>query len=252
MRGRVGRSDRIAYAYMMYEPKRRLTEEAKKRLEAIKEFNELGSGYKIAMRDLAIRGAGDILGDEQSGFITSVGLETYLEILNEEIDKIKNPKQENKNKEDEPLNIELVSRTISNKYISNDDVKIEIHKKIDKLKTLSGLLELSDELHDRFGDYPDELKYYMYEKLYQNKLKENNIVRTFDTDNEIRLFFSREASNNIDGNKIFMLANQTSNDIKLNYYDHQISIIFNKRNLKNKNDYLIVLATFLDKLKNSK
>lgn len=252
LRGRVGRSDRIAYAYMMYEPKRRLTEEAKKRLEAIKEFNELGSGYKIAMRDLAIRGAGDILGDEQSGFITSVGLETYLEILNEEIDKIKNPKQEDKNKEDEPLNIELVSRTISNKYISNDDVKIEIHKKIDKLKTLSGLLELSDELHDRFGDYPDELKYYMYEKLYQNKLKENNIVRTFDTDNEIRLFFSREASNNIDGNKIFMLANQTSNDIKLNYYDHQISIIFNKRNLKNKNDYLIVLATFLDKLINSK
>ena len=84
----------------MYEPKRTLTEEAKKRLEAIKEFNELGSGYKIALRDLAIRGAGDILGDEQSGFITSVGLETYLEILNEEIAKIKNPQvQKEDNKE---------------------------------------------------------------------------------------------------------------------------------------------------------
>ncbi|MCR5786845.1 MAG: transcription-repair coupling factor [Acholeplasmatales bacterium] len=248
LRGRVGRSDRIAYAYMMYQPKMRLTDEAKKRLEAIKEFNELGSGYKIAMRDLAIRGAGDILGDEQSGFITSVGLETYLEILNEEIEKIKHPKLEDKNKKEEVPNVELVSRTIDNRYISNDDVKIEIHKKIDKLKTLDGLLELSEELHDRFGDYPDELKYYMYEKLYQNKLEENHIVRTIDTTNEMTLFFSREASQNIDGNKIFMLANETSKDIRLNYYDHQIQIIFNKRNLKNKNDYLIVLSTFLDKL----
>lgn len=89
LRGRVGRSDKIAYAYLMYEPNYILTEQALKRLDTIKEFNELGSGFKIAMRDLSIRGAGDILGDEQSGFIETVGLETYLHLLDEELHRAK-------------------------------------------------------------------------------------------------------------------------------------------------------------------
>ena len=89
IRGRVGRSDKIAYAYMMYERKKVLSDDATKRLKTIKDFQELGSGFKIAMRDLSIRGAGDILGEEQSGFIDSVGLEVYLKMLEEVIDEKK-------------------------------------------------------------------------------------------------------------------------------------------------------------------
>ena len=251
LRGRVGRSDRIAYAYMMYEPKKILTDDAKKRLEAIKEFNELGSGYKIAMRDLAIRGAGDILGDEQSGFISSIGLETYLEILNEEIEKIKHPELEdiNKDKDKTPKEV-LSSRTIDSKYISNDDVKIEIHKKIDKLHTLAGLYELEEELHDRFGDFNDELKYYMYEKLYQYLIEKSGIEKTISNEYEITLFFSPEKTRTLNGQVLFQTAIDISNDIKLNYYNNRVQIILNKRHLNNKQDYLVIISKYLDKLFN--
>lgn len=251
LRGRVGRSDRIAYAYMMYEPKKVLTDDAKKRLEAIKEFNELGSGYKIAMRDLAIRGAGDILGDEQSGFISSIGLETYLEILNEEIEKIKHPELEDINKEKDKTPKEVLSsRTIDTKYISNDDVKIEIHKKIDKLHTVNGLNELTEELHDRFGDFDDELKYYMYEKLYQYLVGNNGIEKTIANDNEITLFFTPEKTRTLNGQVLFQTANETSKELKLNYYNNRIQIILNKRHFKDRREYLVILSNYLDRLFN--
>jgi len=247
LRGRVGRSDRIAYAYMMYEPRRNLTEQARKRLEAIKEFNELGSGYKIAMRDLAIRGAGDILGDEQSGFITTVGLETFLQILNEEMDRIKNNTE--KKTEDVSVSQALVSRTINDKYISNDDVKIEIHKKIDKLISVKALNSLSDELHDRFGDYDESLYIYMYEKLYNYLLKKMGIENVINNDSEITLFMSKEATNNSNGNELFEASIEVNKNIKLHYHNQQISINLNKKNLKN-NEYIIILANFMDKICN--
>ena len=90
IRGRVGRSNKIAYCYLMYDENKILTKDARCRLDTIKEFNELGSGFKIAMRDLSIRGSGDILGSEQSGFIETVGLDMYKKILDEEISKSKN------------------------------------------------------------------------------------------------------------------------------------------------------------------
>jgi transcription-repair coupling factor (superfamily II helicase) len=146
IRGRVGRSSKIAYAYLMYEPRKMLTPEAEKRLETIKEFNELGSGYKIAMRDLSIRGSGDLLGSEQSGFVESVGLDMYLKILNEEINHI-NPVKEQL---DKSITTPLVNRTIDKNYIDNDDVRIQMHRKIDKLNTLEELRQLESEMVDRF------------------------------------------------------------------------------------------------------
>ena len=94
IRGRVGRSDKIAYCYLMYDEHKMLNDIAVKRLKAIKEFTELGSGFKIAMRDLSIRGAGDILGSEQAGFVATVGIDLFLEMLNEEIEKLKGNKVE--------------------------------------------------------------------------------------------------------------------------------------------------------------
>ncbi|MBQ3773113.1 MAG: DEAD/DEAH box helicase, partial [Pseudobutyrivibrio sp.] len=214
IRGRVGRSSKIAYAYLMYEPRKVLTPEAEKRLETIREFNELGSGYKIAMRDLSIRGSGDLLGDEQSGFVESVGIDVYLKILQEEIDKKKHEgeisfEEPKPVKEDISIVTPLVSRTIQKDYINSDDLRIEIHKKIDKINSLAGLHQLEDELTDRFGALDEELYLYMYEKLMKSYCKQIGIYK-IDTKkpNEISFYIDRDNSKKKDGNLLFQEANK--------------------------------------------
>jgi len=205
IRGRVGRSNKIAYAYMMYEPRKILTKEAEKRLETIKEFNELGSGYKIAMRDLSIRGSGDILGDSQSGFIETVGLDTYLKILDEEIHVLNKNSLEEKEKENKnTLQTILVNRTISTDYISNDDTRIEIHKKIDKLESINEMNDLLQELEDRFGKPDLELVIYMKEKIMKSIARKLNINKiTKLNNNDFRLEFDEENTKLQDGIFIF-------------------------------------------------
>ncbi len=222
IRGRVGRSNKIAYAYLMYEPRKILTTDAEKRLETIKEFNELGSGFKIAMRDLSIRGSGDLLGEEQSGFVESVGLEMYLKILNEEINHIEVNQQ---HVPDISLATPLVSRTISKDYIENEDVRIEIHKKIDQLYTLNQLLELQAELADRFGEVHEELLLYMYEKLMKNDCTKLGIYK-IDTAKagQISYYFSLESSQKQDGNFLFNEMLRFKN-LRLTYKDNEIQII---------------------------
>jgi len=195
IRGRVGRSNKIAYAYLMYEPRKILTPEAEKRLETIKEFNELGSGFKIAMRDLSIRGSGDLLGEEQSGFVESVGLEMYLKILNEEIHHISVQKEV----VDKSISTPMANRTIQKSYIDNEDVRIEIHKKIDKLNKLKELNELKIELEDRFGKVEDEILCYMYEKLMKNYCKNIGIEKINTNNHYMEFIYSKEASNKNDG-----------------------------------------------------
>ena len=146
----------------MYEPRKKLTSEAELRLKTIKEFNELGSGFKIAMRDLSIRGSGDILGSEQSGFIETIGLDMYLKILDEEIKKKNN--ENIKIEESKPYD-QIVDRTISKDYIQSDDSRISIHQKIDKMKDEDDYIDLYNELIDRFGNPPIDLVLYMKEKL---------------------------------------------------------------------------------------
>ena len=248
LRGRVGRSDKIAYAYLMYGGSLFYKQNAAKRLEIIKEFNELGSGFKIAMKDLAIRGAGDILGESQSGFIETVGLETYLHILEEELKSINEPYVlEEKVENDPSLNMAYASRTISNSYIENEDVKIEIHKKIDKIKSMNDLNKLSEELRDRFGVYDTGLKVYMHEKLMTYLCRKMGIKKILDTKTQMILFMSKEQSAKMDGLKLFNLVNDTSKSFNLHYYNRQIEIIVDKTMLK-ENEHIILLAEFMDKL----
>ena len=222
IRGRVGRSNKIAYAYLMYEPRKVLTPEAEKRLETIKEFNELGSGFKIAMRDLSIRGAGDLLGEEQSGFVESVGIDMYLKILDEEINK----KPEENIKIDPSMVNPMVNRTIKQSYIDNDDIRISIHKRIDKLKSISELNDLVSELTDRFGVVDNDLLLYMYEKLMKSFCERLGIYK-IDTSirNTMKFIFTQTASKMIDGNHLFQLAYKT-NYIRLTYIDFEIQIMF--------------------------
>ena len=134
IKGRVGRGDRLGYAYLFYSGHKEINDEAKKRLKTIKEFSELGSGYRIAMRDLSIRGAGDILGSEQSGFIDSVGIDMYLQILKETIEEKQNGTK--KEEETKPSTVINVDGYIPNKFESNDLEKIDLYKKIDSLSSL--------------------------------------------------------------------------------------------------------------------
>ncbi len=151
LRGRVGRTNKVAYAYLMYKEDKILREDAEKRLQAIKEFVELGSGFKIAMRDLEIRGAGNILGPEQHGHIASVGFEMYCRLLEDEVKKLKG---ESILKQPEPSVDLALDAFISDRYITDSKQKIEIYKKIIAIETLEDAKEIENEVEDRFGAPP--------------------------------------------------------------------------------------------------
>ncbi|MGI6178125.1 MAG: transcription-repair coupling factor [Eubacterium sp.] len=154
LRGRVGRSDRIAYAYLMYRKQKVLTEVAEKRLKAIKEFTEFGSGFKIAMRDMEIRGAGNILGAEQSGHMSEIGYEMYLKLVD---DAVRRAKGEPVPEIPEDIKVEIKSNAnIPDSYISSETLKLQMYKKIASIENADDERDVTDELIDRFGDIPDE------------------------------------------------------------------------------------------------
>ncbi|NLX63726.1 MAG: transcription-repair coupling factor [Clostridiaceae bacterium] len=154
LRGRVGRSNRLAYAYLTYKKDKVLNETAEKRLKAIKEFTEFGSGFKIAMRDLQIRGAGNILGAEQHGHMDSVGYDMYLKLLDETVSELKGEKVA---AESADTAVELlVSAYIDASYIRDEEQRIDMYKAIAAIETEDDILDIKDELIDRYGDIPTE------------------------------------------------------------------------------------------------
>ncbi len=154
LRGRVGRSDRMAYAYLMYKRDKNLSEIAEKRLQAIKEFTEFGSGFRIAMKDLELRGAGNLLGTEQSGHMLSIGYELYCKMLEEAVDEAKGV--ERLPAVEETAFSLPIPAIISAKYIENEALRLQMYKKIAMMETDEDEAEIVDELLDRFGDIPKE------------------------------------------------------------------------------------------------
>ncbi len=155
LRGRVGRSNRIAYAYLCYQKDKILSEAAEKRLKAIKEFTEFGSGFKIAMRDLEIRGAGNLLGSEQHGHMEAIGYDLYCKLLEETVKEIKGEALEIPVETAIELNI---SAFIPETYIQNESDKIEIYKKIASIRNQQDMVEIEEELEDRFGQIPEPVQ----------------------------------------------------------------------------------------------
>ncbi len=202
IRGRVGRSNKIAYSYLMYNKGKILSDVAKKRLNVIKEFTELGSGFSIAMRDLSIRGAGDILGSEQSGFIDTVGVELFLDMLNEEVSKLKGIKVEKDETDTQPL-IE-VETTIDDKYAKEEDLKIEIHQKINKIASIESLNKTKEELEDRFGVLDENVIIYMYEELFEKEIRALKVKSVNQTKNFVAITLSKELTKNINGELLFL------------------------------------------------
>ncbi|WP_235069315.1 transcription-repair coupling factor [Turicibacter sp. TJ11] len=229
LRGRVGRSDRIAYAYCMYPRNKVLTENAEKRLQTIKEFTELGSGFKIAMRDLAIRGAGDMLGAQQYGFIDTVGLDLYTQLLSEavvharegsdfEVASFELPKLEF----DFPTKVDAY---IPDFYISDESTKIEIYQKIKKVTNDEEYNDIIDELIDRFGDFPDDVKY-LIDLTFLKNITESYIQKTKSTNNSIEFILKEDITQDIDGQKLFEAVHKIGSMIRLAYKDNCINIIF--------------------------
>ena len=186
LRGRVGRSNRVAYGYFNYEKNKVLTEIAEKRLRAIKEFTEFGSGFKIAMRDLEIRGSGNLLGLEQHGHIESIGYDLYVKFLGQAISRLKGETV-----------IEILDTTIDlkvdgyipKKYIVDEDQKIEVYKKISTLESIEDYRELVDELIDRFGDIPIEVENLMDISYIRALASINDIKNISQGDMDIKLDF---------------------------------------------------------------
>ncbi|UJF33119.1 transcription-repair coupling factor [Paenibacillus hexagrammi] len=234
LRGRVGRSNRIAYAYFTYQRDKVLTEVAEKRLQAIKEFTELGSGFKIAMRDLSIRGAGNLLGAEQHGFIASVGFDLYSQMLAEEIAK---RKQEMEGEEAAPqqdwitqIDIQLDAYLPSD-YIYDSMQKIEIYKKVAAIRTLEEAADLQDELVDRFGDLPQAVSNLLAVarlKVYGSEYRIETISQKGD-DYQIKVH--ADQNDKLDGQKLFSLSNRFEGRIKL-VAGPQIHILVRCKGLK--------------------
>ncbi len=183
LRGRVGRSNRVAYAYFTYKKDKVLTEVSERRLQSIKEFTELGSGFKIAMRDLAIRGTGTLLGAQQHGFIESVGFELFSQMIKESIDA-KLVTNQSKPKQEIQIDLEL-DAYIPDVYIPDYEQKIEMYKKIQSIQIKDELFDVQDELMDRFGTYPKpvgdllqiaEIKVYGYQLGLLSIKKRKNIL----------------------------------------------------------------------------
>lgn len=221
IRGRVGRSNKIAYAYLLYNKSKMLNDVAIKRLEAIKEFTELGSGYRIAMRDLAIRGAGDILGSEQAGFVDSVGINLYMQMIEEEMRKLKGEEV----KEDiETKSLINVSTHISDEYASEDEIKIEIHNKINEIKDEESFNKIKEELEDRFGKLDENIIIYMYEEWFEKLADTLNIKRVTQTNNYFEVELPEEISNNIKADKLFLESYNINSNLKFKYQNKRIKI----------------------------
>ena len=246
IRGRVGRSDKIAYAYLMYNKGKVLTDTAVKRLNVIKEFTELGSGFKIATRDLSIRGAGDILGSEQAGFIDSIGIDLYMKILNEEVARLKGePIKEEELRDEKPLiNVET---HISDEYVDDNNLKIEIHNKINEIDSYDKLLEIKSELEDRFGTIDEKVIIYMYEEWFEKLAKQYEIVEVKQTRNSIELYFSPEISNKIDGEKLFMDAYEISRMFRFQMKSNHLIVILDT--IKLEDHYLKYLTKLISGIK---
>ena len=226
IKGRVGRSDKMAYAYLMIKGNKSLTDESKKRLKAIQDFTELGSGYKIAQRDLLIRGAGDILGKEQAGFIDEVGIDMYIRLLNETIAEKQGKLNKSPTKDIKAL--QDLDAYVPKEFAKNDE-KIEIYQKILDCKDLSKLAILKDTLKDQYGALPQSVELLFIKREISIYLDEEEFEKYVEYPKRVDLILSKNFSDIKGiGTTLFTSFLKFINKLKLSYHDKLIFISINK------------------------
>ena len=204
LRGRVGRSTRTSYAYLMYARNKVLNTDAEKRLQTIKEFTEFGSGFRVAMKDLEIRGAGNLLGAEQHGHMDSVGYELYCKLLNEAVMELKG---ETVVTEFETLIDIKLNAFIPPAYIASEEQKLEMYKKISLISNLDDYYDVQEELEDRYGDIPravNNLIDVAYVKAEAHKIGAVNVKQIKD---KVLIYFKTDA--NVSGEKLMKLIGES-------------------------------------------
>lgn len=239
LRGRVGRSNRIAYGYFTYQKDKVLSEVAEKRLRAIKEFTEFGSGFKIAMRDLEIRGAGNLLGHQQHGHMDAIGYDLYVKYLNEAIKKLKGEKVE------ETLDTTVDIRVdgyIKSNYIEDEEQKIEIYKKISSISDIEEYRELVDELIDRFGDIPREVENLLDVSFIRRLASKNGIYNIIQKGDDILIEFNLDSNPTIGVELVHYLSGEYGRRMKFDLSEEP-SLTF-----KPSADTLISLKDLVEKI----
>lgn len=235
LRGRVGRSDRKAYAYLLYPGNRSLSEIAMKRLQVISDFTELGSGFKIAMKDMEIRGAGNLLGRDQSGNVYSVGFDMYVRLLNDAVNRL--TAQEDFQTQTEAL-LELeYSGFIPDSYVQNPQTKMEIYKKIAGVQENEELDAVYTEMTDRFGPVPEEISSLLSLAQIRILCKKLNIASIKEHNGIAAVEFAKVSD--ISVNKVLRLITESAGAVKLS--PSQPNIIFlstGKIGLKEKSEFI--------------
>lgn len=250
LRGRVGRSNRVAYAYFMYEQQKVLKEVSEKRLQAIKDFTELGSGFKIAMRDLSIRGAGNLLGAQQHGFIDSVGFDLYSQMLSEAVNR-----KQGKNQQLEKTMVEIdlgIDAYLPTSYIEDERQKIEIYKRIRELESQANLDELQDDLQDRFGEYPDEVAHLLMVgelKMYAEKALVETIRRS---QNKIKFTLSKSGTKQYAVEQLFEALSATKLQATLGVHKEKMEIVLTIPNGQKEMVWLMEIIQFVQALQEMK
>lgn len=238
IKGRVGRSNKIAYAYLLYRKEKQINEIAVKRLKAIKDFTELGSGYKIAQRDLTIRGAGDILGPEQAGFIDTVGIDMYLKLLNEVLDERKGKKEEQQ-RPNKISNLQLES-FIPSKYASDAD-KLQLYQEILTLNSLFDLEQFKNKLLDIYGKLPQEVQNLLIKRRIDILANNARVENFYEEGNVVYILLTKEFSSiNRIGIILFEKLSIYVRSFTLNYVNRQIKIKVTKQN-----NYLEIVEAIL-------
>ena len=240
IRGRVGRRDKIGYCYLMVDPHKELTEQAHKRLQSIKEFTELGSGYKIAMRDLTIRGAGDMLGPQQAGFIDQVGLDMYLELLSNAIARKQGKLVEQKPEKSAQIH---VNGYIPSQFTENDGDKLDLYQEIKAAKSLQALHDYELRIIDLFGKMPKEVKQLFKQRQLDLFVNEEGVDSMRETTTHVVIKMTPEWSSRVDGAKLFTAMSALSKKISLKLKDRRIEITLEK-----KSKYLDLLLKVIDLL----
>lgn len=208
IRGRVGRSNKQAYAYITYRKDKMLSEDASQRLKAIKEFTEFGSGFKIATRDLQIRGAGSLFGEIQSGHMEQVGYDMYSKLLDEVIKETKGNLVENKEIEEVTIDINI-SAYIPDQYIEDSSQKIEIYQEIASCRNEQEIQNVLDEIIDRYGDVPEEVLNLLEIARIKNLAREKKIAKIKET--QIGCMFTFMQSASLEGEQVQRLMSKYRN-----------------------------------------
>ncbi|MDR2659498.1 MAG: transcription-repair coupling factor [Spirochaetaceae bacterium] len=234
LRGRVGRSERAAYAYLFYPSQAALSENAMKRLQVISDFTGLGSGFKIAMKDMEIRGAGNLLGREQSGNIYSVGFDLYMRLLDDAVHKLQNENYETET--DTLLELEYTG-FIPNRYIDSAQDKMEVYKKIAAVKQRDELEHVNAEIYDRFGPPPFEVLSLLSLAEIRIICREMSILSLKEHDGVVRAEFSKSANVSID--RLLRLIKESGGRMKLDPKSPNVILLqTGKIGLKEKSEFI--------------